>query len=429
MVGQSDLEELWLGGHGGSLCALEQAKVWALREVWRADGKVNYGMCAFIATKVLKNDGKHPTRQAVRQLLERIDNDKAWFPGKQYGEKRGRKRVLTGAKASALCRSAKRIKRSGGEVTYPLLCARARKAVRNPTTGQPLAKHAVYECLRTYCYDKSPDKPWGNRRRRGRTALTADMVARRLVWARYMEGLAHPADWYFQNVVWVDICCSLLPTTAAKAAEQALARKGNKVWCSEDALSDDENLRGDVRALKMNSWDTKRVFWVPVLCRGKLHIGQLPDDFPGDKPAGAPAFVKAVRAALNVRFPEGDLPRVIFTDRGAGFYNPGTGRITNEYRAALATHGLQAFMGESAAVQPGKLSELMLHETAVSWIRVLLSSTLPARPWDESPPQLISRLKRVAGIINAEHDVAGLCRALPARIAELVRRGGGKLAR
>ena len=49
--------------------------------------------------------------------------------------------------------------------------------------------------------------------------------------------------------------------------------------------------------------------------------------------------------------------------------------------------------------------------------------------WDESPPQLISRLKRVAGIINAKHDVAGLCRALPARIAELVRRGGGKLAK
>ena len=55
--------------------------------------------------------------------------------------------------------------------------------------------------------------------------------------------------------------------------------------------------------------------------------------------------------------------------------------------------------------------------------------TLPARPWGESPPQLISRLKRVADIINAKHDVAGLCRALPARIAELVRRGGGKLAR
>ena len=120
---------------------------------------------------------------------------------------------------------------------------------------------------------------------------------------------------------------------------------------------------------------------------------------------------------------------MLFTDRGAGFYNPGTGRITEEYRTALAASGLQAFLGDNAAVQPGKLSDLMLHETAVSWIRVLLSSTLPARPWEESPPQLIARLKRIAGKINAEYDVAGLCRELPARVAELERRGGGKLAK
>ena len=133
-----------------------------------------------------------------------------------------------------------------------------------------------------------------------------------------------------------------------------------------------------------------------------------------------------MRAALNVRFREGALPHVLFTDRGAGFYNPGNGRVTDEYRAALAEHGLQAFMGDSAAVQPGRLSDLMLHETAVSWIRSLLAITLPARPWQESPQQLIARLKRVAGKVNADYDVAGLCRELPARVEELVRRGGGK---
>ena len=99
--------------------------------------------------------------------------------------------------------------------------------------------------------------------------------------------MPHTDNWYFDNVVWADICSSLLPTTAAKAAEQALACKGSRVWCSEDALSDDENLRGDVRSVKMNSWDTKRVWWLPVVYRGKLHISQLPDDFPGDRPAGA----------------------------------------------------------------------------------------------------------------------------------------------
>ena len=103
------------------------------------------------------------------------------------------------------------------------------------------------------------------------------------------------------------------------------------------------------------------------------------------------------------------------------------GRVADEYRAALAEHGLQAFMGDCAAVQPGRLSDLMLHETAVSWIRSLLAITLPARPWEESPQQHISRLKRVAGQVNADYGVAGLCRELPARVEELVRRGGGKL--
>ena len=136
MVGQLELEELWLGGPSGHLCALEQAKAWALREVWRADGKGNYGLCAFIAKRVLKNDGAHPTSHAVWQLFERIDNDKAWFPGKQCGETRGRKRVLTGAKASAVCRSAKAIKRSGGEVTYPThLCNRSASCPQ-PEDGQ-----------------------------------------------------------------------------------------------------------------------------------------------------------------------------------------------------------------------------------------------------------------------------------------------------
>ena len=153
----------------------------------------------------------------------------------------------------------------------------------------------------------------------------------------------------------------------------------------------------------------------------------MPDNFAGDRPEGMAAFVKAVRAGLNVRFPGGDAPRVLFTDRGAGFYNPGSGRDTNEYRDALAEQGLEAFMRESALVQPGRLSDCMLHETAVAWIRLQLCRTLPRKPWEESPAQYLSRLKRIASVINAEYDVAGLCDALPGRVEELHARKGGKL--
>ena len=130
---------------------------------------------------------------------------------------------------------------------------------------------------------------------------------------------------------------------------------------------------------------------------------------------------------LHVRFQGEQPPRVLFTDRGAGFFNAGSGVVTSEYKAALELHGLQAFQGDCAVQQPGKLSDLLLHETAVAWIRLNLSRTLPARPWEESPKQLITRLKRIAGNINREYNVDGLCKDLPTRVELLQQRGGGKL--
>ena len=96
---------------------------------------------------------------------------------------------------------------------------------------------------------------------------------------------------------------------------------------------------------------------------------------------------------------------------------------------ALADHGLQAFQGDSAAVQPGKLSELLLHETAVAWVRLKLATSLPTCPWEETSQQHLARLRRIAASINAEHDVVGLCRALPSRVNLLHERRGGKLAK
>ena len=365
----------------------------------------------------------------MKKLLDKIDDDKEWFPGKQYGEQRGRKRVLTGAKASAVCRSAKAIKTNGGEPTYALLCANAKVAVTNPETGEPVNKHAVYDCLRTHCYDKDPEKKWTNRPRLARKALTPRMIERRFEWSKYMRGLTHSEQWYYLNLVWVDICNSVLPTTEKKAAEQALARKGNRAWGSEDAMGDDANLRGDRRALKMNSWDTVRVWWMPVLTRGKLHVEMLPPDFPGDVPDGAATVVAKVRSSLNVRFQATPPPQVLFTDRGAGFYNPGSGCIAWEFKAALREHGLKAFMRDDASVQPGSLADLMLHETAVAWIRNLERQTLPKRPWEETPDAFAIRLKSVVAQVNRKYKVERLCRQLPERVEQLFKKRGGKLGK
>ena len=56
--------------------ALRQvAKAWALREVWKEQGRPTYGMYTFIAQKVTKVGGGHPLPEAVKKLLENADED------------------------------------------------------------------------------------------------------------------------------------------------------------------------------------------------------------------------------------------------------------------------------------------------------------------------------------------------------------------
>ena len=41
---QELLRESWLGGRATNLSALSEARAWALREVWRDDGKAEYAL-------------------------------------------------------------------------------------------------------------------------------------------------------------------------------------------------------------------------------------------------------------------------------------------------------------------------------------------------------------------------------------------------
>ncbi len=91
MSTQEALRLSWLEGVEDRLCAREQAKAWALREVWLQDGKSVYGLNVFVASKVRKTKngkpkGDHPTRGAIDQLFEKMDTDPDWFPGKHNGD-------------------------------------------------------------------------------------------------------------------------------------------------------------------------------------------------------------------------------------------------------------------------------------------------------------------------------------------------------
>ena len=151
-------------------------------------------------------------------------------------------------------------------------------------------------------------------------------------------------------------------------------------------------------------------------------------EFPGEVPEGAAQLLEKVRVAVNIRFQQADSkPDLIFVDRGRGFWATNSGKITKEFKGALREHDLRTVMGDDAGKQPGSLQEVLLHETAVAWIRRRLACTVPVNCWEETREEYGTRLKRCCEHINNEHDVDGLCRGFPKRCKKLDDAKGGRL--
>ena len=425
---QDLLRSAWLDGKAGGLSGREQAKAWALREIWKSDGKPDYGMLPYISGKLTKQDGDSPSVEAVRRLFVKMDADDEWFPGKANYDQVGRPSLMTGQQRAALARCAMTMKENGIEPTYGKVVAACPKAALNPTTKRPFSKFSVYAVMSEDCYDDDPCLPWEHKARFSKKALSADMMERRVRFVDCVHGLHHNNTWFFNKLVWTDLCNSIIPLTEKKANEMALARKGKKGWMSKGSELSAENSAGNPEVLKQQGWGTRRIWWFPMLCKGKLHVDVLGEEFPGETPEGAAELVAKVRSALNVRF-QGDAsqPDVVFTDRGRGFYTPNSGAITVEYKQALSDNSLQAFMGDNAVQQPGSMQDFLLHETAVSWMRHRLSQSTPVKCWKETRPEYAQRLKRCCEAVNHDLDVEGLCKQLPKRLKLLKDSGGDRL--
>ena len=166
--------------------------------------------------------------------------------------------------------------------------------------------------------------------------------------------------------------------------------------------------------------------FIGCLCLGKLHVEILGAGFAADRPEGIAMFVQKLRAALELRFQDGaSQPNTLFVDRGNGFYESGSGIITPEFETALQENDFRAFHGANASIQPGQSGDLMLHETAVAWIRRRMAQTLPREPWRESEEEWGKRLKDTVAYINDKYDVEGLCREMPERMCTLVQEKQG----
>ena len=78
-------------------------------------------------------------------------------------------------------------------------------------------------------------------------------------------------------------------------------------------------------------------------------------------------------------------------------------------------------------MQAGDSQDLMLHETAVAWLRKRLSLTLPKRPWLETREDFGARLKAQAAYVNQHYSVHALCREFPGCLDGLIAKGGDRI--
>ena len=102
---QALLRSAWLDAKDGSLSGREQAKAWAMREIWKGDGKPKHGMLMYIAAKLKKKGGGSPSCPALHQLFAKVDADDDWFPGKANYDDVGRLPVMTRQQRAALART------------------------------------------------------------------------------------------------------------------------------------------------------------------------------------------------------------------------------------------------------------------------------------------------------------------------------------
>ena len=95
----------------------------------------------------------------------------------------------------------------------------------------------------------------------------------------------------------------------------------------------------------------------------------------------------AGRKSLIIRFQKTPAPNTLFVDRGPGFWATNSGKITGKFKAALQENHLKTYYKDDAGMQPGNLREIMLHETAVSWIKRRAALSRMPFPWEETPEQ------------------------------------------
>jgi hypothetical protein len=337
---------------------------------------------------------------------------------------------MTGQMANAIAQSAMAAKRQGMEPSVALVRERCPEATWNAKTGAPFTDKVILQVFTSRCTDEGSDESWSHISPLQKTALPQFLKDLRLTWAQDTLAQGASCGWFLRHCIWVDPCYNILSESPRQAFDQDMAKYGkSKRWMSKDMRTYSRNQRASPYGGKQQQHGDRKVWWFIVLTRAKVHIEVMA---PGWRQTGEgmAAFVDRLPRLLPRMVGDGAaLPRVVVSDRGPGFYQSSTGHICNDYKAALQAHGFRAYAGADASKQPPDCPDVFLHETAVAWIRNYLRTRPFSRQGslDVQQTRLEAMLLECERHINANHDVEGLCRAFPRRLAELVEGQGERL--
>ena len=420
----------WVSGRTGTLAPWALAKVWALHQV-NEEYELNLSQDD-IAKAVTKVGGGHPTQGRISKLLAEMDADPLWYPGKGEAEreKPGPKKVFTPQKQQAVANSAMALKRDMKAPTAAAIKARCPDATFNPKTQQPFTDKVMYGAMRTRCFDEGAEEPWGLHTPHCKTALSPELKDLRLAWGRHEQRIAHPPHWWHRNVIFVDPCHTIVTDRQRAGFDEQMASFGKrKRWMSPDAKGASRNLRASPYAGKQAQFGDKKIWWFIVMFRGKVHFEIMGDRWQQNG-GGMAEFVGRLEGILQRHLGRGAvLPRIVFSDRGPGFYQSSTGHIVGAYFNALKDHGFRAYAGTDASKQAPDMPDVFPHETAVAWARQYmrkhpLHKEAGMAAMEE---ELADRLAECAKYITKNYNVDALCQSLPHRLQELVDGEGERL--
>ena len=392
----------------------------------------------WIASKLRKTDetgeaysNDPPTHGALTQFFQKVDWDSDYFPGKHSGTKRGPPPTVTPAKRARIIQSGMSQKDEGEEPSPDVTVITHPMSTYNPKTKQAFCGKTIRKIWLKHCYDFTPEFPWKYQYPLQRRFLPEDTKEHRLTMTNHIleqEEHGDSVQWWAQNVLWFDPCASILPTTRRQYVRMRQAELGNKKrLISDDAKEYSRNMRGAKESLKQAGFESMRISWLMVLARGKVAIEMLPEGWTVDSKGVAHATRLLPRILRRMLGEGAPLPRVLFTDRGTGMYTP-NGHICRAYGNAVKAAGFRTYWGANASMQSADMGDLLLHETAVAWLRNRMRRERPVvLPWSETRAQWADRAARCERYINENYDAPGLCRRFPSRLRTCREREGDRI--